>query len=281
MLNLLKSDFYKLGKARYFWVCLILTMTLAAGTVFLMDFTYKMAGEQMAQQVEQKQQAMDENGINVTTQGVPASREELSASRQIVAFFAGNTTLILAVLISLFVGSEFNHGTIKNIASKNYSRSQIYASKLAAGVLCGILFTFIYAAVSMATATILWGFGNVAAGFWPDALKSVGLELLLTCAFVSIFVMFSMLIRQNGGSLAANICFLEFVSLIVMLGEMLVKKISGKEIILSNYLIDTNMNAIAAGLNKTIAVRSLSVAFGFFLAAMLIGMLSFQKRDIK
>ena len=60
MLNLLKSDFYKLGKARYFWVCLILTMALAAGTVFLMDFTYKMAGEQMAQQVEQKQQAMDE-----------------------------------------------------------------------------------------------------------------------------------------------------------------------------------------------------------------------------
>ncbi|MFR3392209.1 MAG: hypothetical protein ACLTT1_17750 [[Clostridium] scindens] len=92
MLNLLKSDFYKLGKARYFWVCLILTMALAAGTVFLMDFTYKMAGEQMAQQVEQKQQAMDENGINVTTQGVPASREELSASRQMVAFFAGNTT---------------------------------------------------------------------------------------------------------------------------------------------------------------------------------------------
>ena len=118
MLNLLKSDFYKLGKARYFWVCLILTMALAAGTVFLMDFTYKMAGEQMAQQVEQKQQAMDENGINVTTQGVPASREELSASRQMVAFFAGNTTLILAVLISLFVGSEFNHGTIKNIASR-------------------------------------------------------------------------------------------------------------------------------------------------------------------
>lgn len=63
MLNLLKSDFYKLGKARYFWVCLILTAALAAGTVFLMDFAYKMAGEQMTQQVEQKQQAMDENGI--------------------------------------------------------------------------------------------------------------------------------------------------------------------------------------------------------------------------
>lgn len=281
MLNLLKSDFYKLGKARYFWVCLIITAILAAGTVFLMDFAYKMAGDQMASQMDQKQQAMDENGINITTQGVPESREELSAAGQIVTFFAGNTTLILAVLISLFVGSEFNHGTIKNIASKNYSRSQIYVSKLAASVICGILFTLIYAAVSMAAATILWGFGDVAAGFWPVILKSVGLELLLTCAFVSIFVMFSMLIRQNGGSLATNICFLEFVSLIVMLGEMLIKKISGKEVILSNYLIDTNMKAITAGLDKTIAIRSLCVAIGFFLAAMLIGMLSFQKRDIK
>ncbi|MFR9065463.1 MAG: hypothetical protein ACLVJO_17655 [[Clostridium] scindens] len=170
MLNLLKSDFYKLGKARYFWVCLILTAALAAGTVFLMDFAYKMAGEQMTQQVEQKQQAMDENGINVTTEGVPASREELSASRQMVTFFAGNTTLILAVLISLFVGSEFNHGTIKN--TPRIMAIPVYASNWLWRSLRN-LFTFIYV-LSLGCGNYLWGFGDV-----PQALagyKSVGLN---------------------------------------------------------------------------------------------------------
>ena len=40
---------------------------------------------------------------------------------------------------------------------------------------------------------------------------------------------FHFLIRQSGGALALNICFLEFVSLFAILGEMLVKKLTGKE----------------------------------------------------
>ena len=93
--------------------------------------------------------------------------------------------------------------------------------------------------------------------------------------------MFSMLIRQNGGSLAANICFLEFVSLIVMLGEVALKQIFDKTLTLSDYLIDMNMNALTAGLNRTVVLRSLGVFAGYFLVALCIGMFTFQKRDIR
>ena len=281
MINLLRNDFYKLGKAKYFWVCLIETVVLAAASIFLLDFTYKIGGDQMAAQMEQQQEALDENGINISTQGVPGSYEELSASGQMLSFFAGNTTLLLAVLVSLFVGSEFNNGTIKNIASRNYSRSKIYLSKLIVCVVTGVAFTLLYVAVSTAAATALWGFGDIAAGFWPDFFKAAGIELLLGSAFVSVFVMFSMLIRQNGGSLAANICFLEFISLLVMLGEILIKKLSGRTIALSDYLIDTNMAAVSGGLTRTIAIRGITVALCFLAAAAIIGLVSFKKRDIK
>lgn len=281
MLHLLKSDFYKLKKARYFWVCLIINVALAAATVFILDFTYKIAGGQMAAQLEQQSQAFAENGVNITTTGGPASYDALSASGQLPGFFGGNTTLLLAVLISLFVGSEFNNGTIKNIASRNYSRSKVYLSKLIAGICTGIIFTLIYAAVSTAAASALWGFGDVPAGFWPELIKGAGIELLLVSAFVSIFVMFAMLIRQNGGSLAANICFLEFISLAVMLGELIIKKLFDKTVALSNYLLDTNMAAVAADLTRTVAVRASVVGICFLLGAAFIGMLHFQKRDIK
>lgn len=281
MKHLLKSDFYKLRKARYFWVCLVLNLVLAAGTVFLLDFTYKMNGDTLAAQMEEQQHNMEETGVNISMDGIPASYEELSASNQLISFFTGNTTLIIAVLISLFVGSEFNYGTMKNIASKNYSRNKIYLSKLIAGVITAICFTLLFALTATLTAAALWGFGDVSSGFWGEAFASIGLELLLCSAYVSVFVMFSMLVRQNGGSLAANICFLEFISLAVMLGEVIIKKVLDKTVTLSNYLIDTNMNAIMSGLDKTIVIRSLCVGIVFFAAATLIGMHDFCRRDIR
>ena len=281
MRHLLRSDFYKLRKAKYFWVCLLINLLLAAGTVFLLDFTYKLTGDQMEAQMQAQQETLDESGVNLTVDNIPQSYEDLNASGQMITFFAGNTTLLLAVLISLFVGSEFNNGTIKNIASKNYSRAQIYLSKLIVSVLVSILFTLLFAVVSTAAATILWGFGDVASGFWADTAAAAGLELLLCSAYASVFVMFSMLIRQNGGSLAANICFLEFVSLIVMLGEVALKQIFDKTLTLSDYLIDMNMNALTAGLNRTVVLRSLGVFAGYFLVALCIGMFTFQKRDIR
>ena len=61
MKSLVKCDIYKLKKSRYFWICLIISVLLAAATVFLLDFTYKLAGENMEAQIEQQQAAMEES----------------------------------------------------------------------------------------------------------------------------------------------------------------------------------------------------------------------------
>lgn len=281
MLHLIRSDIYKLKKSRYFWVCLIITVALAVGSVFLINFSYNSMGDKMETKIEQQKEVLDESGANISIENVPVSQDELSGSGQLVSFFTGNTLIIMAVFLSLFIGSEFNHRTMKNIASRQYSRRAIYLSKLITGILTGVGFTLIYAFCSELTAIFLWGFGDVPSGFWPETLGAIGLELLLLCAFLSVFTMFAFLIRQNGGALAVNICFLEFLYLIVMLGEMMLEKLTGKTIALSNYLIDANMSAITAGLDRTLIIRSLFVSAGFFLAALLIGMINFQKRDIK
>ena len=229
MTHLLRSDFYKLRKAKYFRVCLIITILLAVGTVFLLDFTYRIAGDQMASQMASQQDALSESGVSVSVEGIAGSYEDLGAAGQLLTFFAGNTTLILAVLVSLFVGSEFNHGTMKLIASRQYSRLTIYSSKLIAAMAAGIFLTLIYVLFSFLTAFFVWGIGDVPSQGWARTIGAAGLELFLLCAFLSLFVMFSFLIRQSGGALALNICFLEFVSLFAILGEMLVKKLTGKE----------------------------------------------------
>ena len=281
MLNLIRSDIFKLRKAKYFWILLFINILLAVGTVYLLDFTYKLAGDSMEAQLTQEQAALDDAGMNVSVEGIPTGHDQLSASGQLLTFFAGNTTLLMAVLISLFVGSEFNNGTVKIIASRNYSRLKIYLSKLFVGILASVLFTLVFVLAATMTATALWGFGDVSGSYASQLLLKGALELLLGASYVSLFVMFSFLIRQNGGSLAANICFLEFTSLVVTLGEMLIHHFLGRTVTLSDYLPDMCMTALTQNPDRNTLLRAALVGVCFLLVPAVLGAASFRKRDIK
>lgn len=281
MLNLIRCDFYKLRKAKYSFICLIIAVLLAVGTVFLLDFSYKLAGDQMAQSVELSQENMQEAGVSISAEGLVTNYEDLSASSQVLLFLGGNINILMAVIVSLFVGSEFNQGTIKNLASRNYSRSKIYMSKFIVSVVTAIFFSLVYVLVSTAAATALWGFGDVSGSYWLELLGYGSIQLLLAASYASVFVMFSILIRQNGGSLAANICFLEFLSLIASLLEMLIKHITDKSVALSVYLPDINMVAMAQDPTTKVVIRALCVGIGFLVVPALLGLWNFSKRDIK
>lgn len=281
MLNLIRSDIFKLRKAKYFWILLFINILLAVGTVYLLDFTYKLAGDSMEAQLTQEQAALDDAGMNVSVEGIPTGHDQLSASGQLLTFFAGNTTLLMSVLISLFVGSEFNNGTVKIIASRNYSRLKIYLSKLFVGILASVLFTLVFVLAATMTATALWGFGDVSGSYASQLLLKGALELLLGASYVSLFVMFSILIRQSGGSLAANICFLEFTSLVVTLGEMLIHHFLGRTVTLSDYLPDMCMTALTQNPDRNTLLRAALVGVCFLLVPTLVGAANFRKRDIK
>lgn len=281
MLNLIRNDIFKLKKAKYFWILLIINILLAVGTVCLLDFTYKLAGDSIEAQLSQEQAALDDAGMNVSVEGIPTGHDQLSTSSQMLTFFAGNTTLLMAVLISLFVGSEFNNGTVKIIASRNYSRLKIYLSKLFVGILASVLFTLVFVLAATMTATALWGFGDVSGSYASQLLLKGALELLLGASYVSLFVMFSFLIRQNGGSLAANICFLEFTSLVVTLGEMLIHHFLGRTVTLSDYLPDMCMTALTQNPDRNTLLRAALVGVCFLLVPTLVGAANFRKRDIK
>lgn len=281
MLNLIRSDIFKLKKAKYFWILLIINILLAVGTVCLLDFTYKLAVDSMEAQLSQEQAALDDAGMNVSVEGIPTGHDQLSTSSQMLTFFAGNTTLLMAVLISLFVGSEFNNGTVKIIASRNYSRLKIYLSKLFVGILASVLFTLVFVLAATLTATALWGFGDVSGSYASQLLLKGALELLLGASYVSLFVMFSFLIRQSGGSLAANICFLEFTSLVVTLGAMLIHHFLGRTVTLSDYLPDMCMTALTQNPDRNTLLRAALVGVCFLLVPTLVGAANFRKRDIK
>lgn len=117
MKSLIRSDFYKLRKAKSFWVCMILAVALAVFSVLIMDFSVKLM-DKVPQQAAQEEAALEESGLNISTNGIPMSSADLNASSMLLMQFAGTTTILISIFVSLFVGGEFSHGTIKNLASK-------------------------------------------------------------------------------------------------------------------------------------------------------------------
>ena len=211
MKSLIRSDFYKLRKAKSFWVCMILAVALAVFSVLIMDFSVKLM-DKVPQQAAQEEAALEESGLNISTDGIPMSSADLNASNMLLMQFAGTTTILISIFVSLFVGGEFSHGTIKNLASKNHTRTQIYLSKIIVSVIAAIVMTLLYAVVATGLGTALWGFGKVDSSFVANACKGIGIEFLLVSAFTAVFVMFSMLIRQSGGAIAASIFFWIYLS---------------------------------------------------------------------
>ena len=281
MKSLIRSDFYKLRKAKSFWVCMILAVALAVFSVLIMDFSVKLM-DKVPQQAAQEEAALEESGLNISTDGIPMSSADLNASNMLLMQFAGTTTIFdLHLCVTVCRWRIFTRND-QNLASKNHTRTQIYLSKIIVSVIAAIVMTLLYAVVATGLGTALWGFGKVDSSFVANACKGIGIEFLLVSAFTAVFVMFSMLNRQSGGTIAANIFFLEFIFLIVMFGEMIINKIFDTSITLSNYLIDTNMTQIATSdITGKLAARSICVAFGFFIVATAIGLISFRKRDIK
>lgn len=237
-----------------FPICLLIALALAVGSIFMLDYTA---------------QFVDMGTYN--------------ASNTMLSTFAGDSKIFIAIVVSIFAASEFGFGTIKNVASRGFSRVGIYFSKLIGACVIALVIQLVYSVAYTGTATIMWGFGDVSASFWPETLKIIGLEILLTLAYTSVFVMVSMLIRQSGAAIAINLCItMQFIYLFVQLAQAGLHKLFNVEVALSDYLLSTNAASLVNGdVTSEMMTRSLLVGIIYFVVFTLLGLWSFQKRDIK
>lgn len=254
MNQLLKADCYKLFKNKSLYVCSIICLAFTVILVYTLNF---IADQGMAEMV-------------------------LDFSTTIGTAFDGNTHIFVAIILSLFIGSEFTLGTIKNTASKAFSRTKIYMSKwLTMTIVSDVLliaFVTLYGVLALA----FWGYGNPGDGFVLELVKVLGLQILLNTALTSVFTMLTMLLRQGGGAIAVNICLLSFTSTIVSLLQYIIQSLTGKEVNLVQYLLTTTISEVASmELTTGLVTRSIVLSIGVIAVSLAIGIFSFNKRDIK
>ena len=178
MNRLLSADFFRLRKSKTFWICGI---GMALFAIFIAVNSY----------------------YNI-------QREiEVFVSDMILAF-AGWIGIFCAVFCSLFTGTEYSDGTIRNKLAVGHSRTSVYLSVFTVNLAAGLLFCLVYLAVYTPLGCFLLEPFRMAAG---DLAKLLVLLVFLTAAFTGLFTAVSMA-NQNKAA-AAVINLLVFMGLMI------------------------------------------------------------------
>lgn len=266
MLNLLRADFYKLFRAKSFYICAVIAAVLSVLGVVLLN-----------------------NSIN-SELGIDAS---LLGYDGLYALITGvsQATLFITIMNSIFVPSEFAHGTIKNIASRGFSRWSIYLSKLIIAAFISVVYILICATCSFALGSAMWGMGEIDRAVFLDVARMLGLFLLAEIAMQSIFVMFGFFIRHTGGTSFTNLGITILASTLILqvlnFGINSLSKCSEKLAALETFDVTDYWPATYFARYLSFDILPSDVTTGIIVCCVYIvvttalGIFSFYKKDIK
>lgn len=212
----------------------------------------------------------------------------------------------LATFISLFLGTEYSDGTMRNKLIVGHRKSDLYLSNLISSFVAGLILALVYIVILMV------GGIAVLASFeadWNTILLLLISSVLLILVYASIYTMMSMLF-QNKAAVAVTALIAFFVLLIA--ATQLQSRLSAEEFYSVDTLTDTGKyvqelvanpsyprgtkkavyqflydflptgqaNQIAMG-NATDFIQMWVYSLAITVMTTVIGLLGFRKKDIK
>ncbi len=281
--KMIRFEFDKLFRQRSFYICIIVAVVMiilsAASLKLIEKLTEDMTNDSptVYENVEETGEP-DEDGITV----------EYDVSNDYTINYTGwnltgkavtmsSFSIIICVFISIFVCSEFEEGTIKNIISRGYGRYKIYISKYISSMV-GVCVIFAAVHISMfIVASILWKPGNM-----DRNLEMILYYLAAYLAYATIYFFLAMVFAKFGLSITIGIVGPTFVNITVSVLNMLLKLDNPK---ISDFWIDGFMSDIAniGYFESPDSTRLTVILIGsiiYLVVFFLMGMLVNRKREV-
>ena len=307
MINMLRSDIYKMFRSVSFRVLLITAAVICIFSVFFVNFSVKTTLE-----LQEQKRIEAESGEAAAKDPAAAAAEDsfmeglrlgfqsgmeasINASEQqtgqdflemeidyptvfegMLDPLYGNSliTMLTAIFTSIFISGEFIHGTIKNSAARGVSRIQLYISKL---LTCMAFSVIILAAEMLAmllTELIIWEPGVFDADKMVQSIIGLILGMFPYLAFISIFTAISFCVR-TGGSTAVNLIIVMFGGLIFQLAS------SATSLDITFAWPGCAMNLTAKYSDNTmLAAAAVIASIVYIVLSSLVGITVFSRKDI-
>lgn len=123
-------------------------------------------------------------------------------------FMAIFVPMMLSVVTSLFIGTEYSDGTMRNKLIVGHGRSRIYAANLITNIETAFMLMFAFMVTHICVGTPLLGW------FEADVKKIIAyvlVSLMMTAACTSIFTLIAMLCSNKAYSVAGCILLIFFL----------------------------------------------------------------------
>lgn len=143
--------------------------------------------------------------------------------------------IVLAAFCTLFVGTEFNDGTIRNKLVVGCSRTEIYLSGFITCAVAGVLLQLLGLAVLLGLGIPLFGFFSAPPSF---LLTIFAVGLLMMISYAAVFYFVSMLVQNKAFS--AVICLIGVMTMMVLL-LFIILRLGESEYVLGIEMIDGKM----------------------------------------
>lgn len=250
MLDIMKSEFYKVRKSKVTFVTALCLLGIAG--IQIAAFLYaKFAG------------------------GIWAEMMEGTRGLDLYCSFASGTFYL--VFVALFVGgmisNEYTNRTVRQVVSRGASRVQIALGQYIALSTAMTVITMIPAALSSFVASVIWQFGDISLARFLLILLG---QLAVIWSYSAISMLIAHLARSGGLSIGINIMLLLGGSV----GAEVLSFLTKKEFFMTYWL--TNIQNEALGYAETAADQGKMIAILFIIgvAFTVLGIVRFKIRDV-
>ena len=250
MLDIMKSEFYKIRKSKVTFVTALCLLGIAG--IQIAVFLY----------------AKIKGGVWM---------EMFKGTWGLDIYFTFATGTFYLVFVALFVGgmisNEYTNRTVRQVVSRGASRVQIALGQYIALSTAMTVITVIPAALASLVASIIWEFGTLSAG--RIALTFLG-QILLIWSYAAITMLIAHLTRSGGLSIGINVMLMLGGSTAAMALSMLTKK----EFFETYWLL--NIQSEALNYTETVASQGKFVAILFVIGVIftILGVIRFKIRDV-
>lgn len=273
--KLILSDIKKLMHCRTLWVCSVVAFFI--GT--LMTVLYDMAWNNMT----------DTQNYQMVFSFLKTLGMDSDTSKQLLSQFPsqvfwqyintllsdGNIIVLAPIVISVYIGAEYNEGTFKNTLARGFSRTSVYISKYISSVI----------AMAVTVLSYILGGGIVAAYKFDLTTDVSDREMLimvlayaaLFIALTAVFMLIAVLAKRTGLAIALTIVIPIFISLFVRIlsfGFDWVQKI------VQYWIFDTAVLVQTLYQDGNIYI-AFTVAPIYLILCIALGMFAFSRQDIR
>jgi ABC-type transport system involved in multi-copper enzyme maturation permease subunit len=263
MLNIIKSDFFKMKKSRAFWICVL--MSLVLGLIITVALQQSMNAALNSELVRDAEAmlAMIPDAAGVWVLGL--------------AFSMNLHLIFIAAFTAIFVSMEFSSGTIKNALSRGANRTKIFFSKFLVCSAAALVMLAVFMSTTLISGTMMWGFDPNGIATVSGIVGMISMQTLLAIAFVALFVFITMALRGGGGSIA--VCVISVTIMPTILGA--INMLAGNAIDLEKYWLGESVTNLA-----TVTPVSADISLGIIvaivwgIAALYAGTILFRRADV-